>query len=52
MTSFVETKDIWKNEFGFCTVSFKQVSKKQNREKKKISKKGKITNWCPFLQNN
>ena len=51
MTLFVEAKDIWKNEFGFCTVSINRCQKSK-KEKKKTSKKGKITNWCPFLQNN
>ena len=51
MTSFVEAKDIWKNEFGFCTVSFNRCQKSK-KEKAKDIKEREITNWCPFLQNN
>ena len=51
MTSFVETKDIWKNEFGFCTVSSNRCQKSK-KEKTEDIKGGKTSNCCPFLQNN
>ena len=41
MPSFVETKDIWENEFGFCTASFNrcQKSKKEKKDDMKERKK-------------
>ena len=53
MTTFVETKDIWKNEFGFCLYPSTGV-KKAKRKKKKTSKEGKQAigvHFCKIIKN-
>ena len=41
MPSFAETKEIWENEFGFCTASFNkcQRGKKEKKDDMKGRKK-------------
>ena len=47
---FIETQDIWGNEFGVCTV-FMNRDKKRKKKKKKKDKKGdkKKRNKLPLL---
>ena len=42
MPSFAETKEIWENEFGFCTASFNRCQKKQKRRHEKKGRNNQL----------
>ena len=53
---FIETQDIWGNEFGVCTVFMNRDKKRKKKKKKKKTKKetknkGRNYLCCPYSQN-